>query len=78
MEFYTRTWHIILYFILYSEYTIRVLTLAQLTLKLEFLRELYCDVKSSRLGYDLPMSLNDRVISPLREGFIFICEVSRK
>ena len=30
----------------------------------------------SRLGHDLPMSVNDRVISPFREDFI--CEVSRK
>ena len=29
-----------------------------------------CDVKKSRLGHDLPLSVNDRMISPLREGFI--------
>ena len=41
-----------------------------------------CDVKNSRLGHDLHISVNDRVISPFREGFIFmklrIREVSRK
>ena len=41
-----------------------------------------CDVKYSRLRHDLPISVNDRVISPLREDFIFtilrICEVLRK
>ena len=40
------------------------------------------DVKNSRIRQDLPISINDRVISPFREGFIFtklrICEVSRK
>ena len=41
-----------------------------------------CDVKHSRPGHSLPLSVNDRVISPFREDFIFtklrICEVSRK
>ena len=38
-----------------------------------------CDVNSSRLGHDLSISVNDRVISPIREGIIltklriFIC-----
>ena len=40
------------------------------------------DVKNSRQESDLPMSVNDRVISQIREDFIFaklrICEVSRK
>ena len=38
------------------------------------------DVKNSRLGQDLPISKNDRVILPFREGFIFtkLREVSRK
>ena len=40
------------------------------------------DVKNSPLKQDLPISINDRVILPFREGFIFmklgICEVSRK
>ena len=36
------------------------------------------DVKISRLMQDLPISINERVISPFREGFIFICEVSQK
>ena len=40
------------------------------------------DVKKSRIRQDLPLSINDRVILPFREGFIFtklrICEVSRK
>ena len=33
-----------------------------------------CHGKHSRLGYDLlvPTKLNDRVISPFREGFIFL------
>ena len=29
-----------------------------------------CDVKLSRLGHDLLISVNDRVISPFREDFI--------
>ena len=29
------------------------------------------DVKNSRLRQDLPKSINDRVILPFREGFIF-------
>ena len=41
-----------------------------------------CDGKNSRLGHDLPISVNDRVISPFRADFIFtklcIFEVSRK
>ena len=41
-----------------------------------------CDAKNSRLGHDLPVSVNDRVISPFLEDLIFtklrICEVSRK
>ena len=38
--------------------------------------------KKSWTGHDLPISVNDRVISPIREGLILtklrICEVSRK
>ena len=38
------------------------------------------DVKNSRLRQGLPISINDRVILPFHEGFIFtklrICEVS--
>ena len=42
-----------------------------------------CEAKNSRLGYDLHISVNDRVISAFREDFIFTklricCEVSRK
>ena len=41
-----------------------------------------CDVKNLRLGHDLPISVNERVIVPFREDFIFkklrLCEVSRK
>ena len=41
-----------------------------------------CDVKHSRLWYDLPISVNNIMISPIREGLIFTklrtCEVSRK
>ena len=41
-----------------------------------------CGVKNSRLGHDVPISVNDRASSPFREGFIFTklrrCEVSRK
>ena len=41
-----------------------------------------CDVQTSRLRHDLPISVNDRVILLFREGLIFtklrICEVSRK
>ena len=40
-----------------------------------------CDAKKSRLGRDLRILVNDRVISAFREDFIFtklrICEVSR-
>ena len=40
-----------------------------------------CDIKNLRLGHDLPISLNDRVIPPFREDFIFkklrLCEVSQ-
>ena len=34
------------------------------------------DVKNSRLRKDLPISVNDRVIKPFQEGFIFmkLCE----
>ena len=43
-------------------------------------RHIYiCDVKNSRLGHDTPISVNDRVILPFCEGFIFtkllICKV---
>ena len=43
-----------------------------------------CDVKTLQLGHDLPISVNNILISPFREGedFIFtklcLCEVSRK
>ena len=41
-----------------------------------------CDAKKSRPVHDLPISVNDRVISTFRQGFIFaklrICEVLRK
>ena len=30
-----------------------------------------CDAKNSRLGHGLPPSVNGRVITPLREDFIF-------
>ena len=30
-----------------------------------------CDVKNSRLRHDIPISVNDRVISPFREDFVF-------
>ena len=30
-----------------------------------------CDAKNSRLGHDLHISVNDRVISVFREDFIF-------
>ena len=30
-----------------------------------------CGVKKSLLGHDLPISVNDRVISPFREDFTF-------
>ena len=30
-----------------------------------------CDVRNSRLGHSLPLSVNGRVISPFREDFIF-------
>ena len=40
------------------------------------------DVKNLRLRQDIPISINNRVIVPFREGFTFmklcICEVSRK
>ena len=31
----------------------------------------FCDVKNSRLGHDLPISVKDRVISLFRENFVF-------
>ena len=41
-----------------------------------------CNVKICDLGHDLPVSVNDRVILPFREGLIFAklrtCEVSQK
>ena len=41
-----------------------------------------CDVKYSRLEHHFTRSVNDRAITPFREGLIFtklrICEVSRK
>ena len=41
-----------------------------------------CDVQTSQLRHDLPISLNDRVVLLFREGLTFsklpICEVSRK
>ena len=42
-------------------------------------RHIY-DAEHSRLGNDLPISVNDRVIVRFREGFIFtkLREVSRK
>ena len=30
-----------------------------------------CDIKKSRLGHDLSISLNDRVISPFPDDFFF-------
>ena len=39
-----------------------------------------CEVKNFRLGHDLPISFNDRVVVPFQEDSIFtqlcICEVS--
>ena len=39
-----------------------------------------CDVNSLQLGHDLPLSVNDMLILPFREDFIFtklrLCEVS--
>ena len=41
-----------------------------------------CDVENSQLAHDLPMSVYDRMISPISEGYIFTklrtCEVSQK
>ena len=31
-----------------------------------------CDVKNSRLGHDLPISVNDKVIPSFRMDFIFM------
>ena len=40
-----------------------------------------CHIKNWRLGHDLPISVNDRVIGRNREDFIFtkllICEVAK-
>ena len=30
-----------------------------------------CDVENLRQGHDLPISVNDRVVLPIREDFIF-------
>ena len=35
-----------------------------------------CDIKNSQLGYDIPISVKDRVISPFCEGFIFSCNLA--
>ena len=60
------------------------------TLNLEISREFYFHEllktyiyqKISQLGYDLPISVVDRVILPFHEDFIFtelrMCEVSQK
>ena len=38
-----------------------------------------CDVRNSRLGHDLPISVNVRLISPFREDSIFTkLRISRK
>ena len=41
-----------------------------------------CDVQTSQLRHDLPISVNERVVLLFREGLTFtklrICEVSRK
>ena len=37
-----------------------------------------CEIKILPLGHDLPISVNDRVISPFLEGFTFTCKVSPK
>ena len=37
-----------------------------------------CDVKNWRLWHDLPRSVNDSVISPFHEGFIFAKLCSRE
>ena len=38
-----------------------------------------CYVKNARQGRELPLSVNDKVISPIREGFIFTkLRISRK
>ena len=40
------------------------------------------DINKSHLGHEIPISVNERVILPFREGFIFtklrICKVSQK
>ena len=36
------------------------------------------DVQNSRLRQDLPISINDRVILPFREGFIFTKLLAKK
>ena len=45
------------------------------------LKDIFVTLKNSRLRHDLPISVNDRVILPFHEDFIFaklcICEVSR-
>ena len=35
-----------------------------------------CGVKNSLLWHDLPISINDRVISPFREDFVFTVPLS--
>ena len=37
----------------------------------ESVKRRICDTKNSPLGHDLPASVNDRVISPFLEDFIF-------
>ena len=36
------------------------------------------DVKNSQLGHDLQISVNGRMISPLRNGFIFTNKILAK
>ena len=88
MEFYTRTWHIILYFIIYREYKasesgttyFKIGIFARTLFSRIALNDIFTTLDFRKLGHDLPISLSDRNTSPLREGFIFtklrMCEVS--
>ena len=48
----------------------------------QLVKRYVCDVRNLRLRYYLPISVNDRAISPLREDYILtklrICGVTQK
>ena len=61
-----------------QEYTVNPEVFARILFSRIALRHIH-DIQTLRLRHDLPISVNDRVISPFSEGLIFrklrICEV---